>query len=291
MTVTLTAPVGAMTPLELHNGRWYKRDDLLRFSNGVNGKIRTSLYLAELAWASGAERLVYGGSVHAPALGRVASAAAYTGLQCTLVVGSDPDKAVRHDTVRVAVEAGAELVRSKVAYNPALQKLAASLAGPTCWQVPYGVSTPADWSPGKVTKFLERDAPQVDALAASGADTLVLPFGSGNAASGVLYGLATRGHGSLRHIKLMGIGPDRWAWLRARLDYVGVTLPRAIEIELLPLHPHFAQYADRMPETRDGIAFHPTYEGKVVRYLDVLEPDWWTARDGRTCLWIVGGPL
>ena len=34
-----------------------------------------------------------------------------------------------------------------------------------------------------------------------------------------------------------------------------------------------------------------SYEGKVVRYLDAAEPEWWTRRDGSTAFWIVGGPL
>jgi uncharacterized membrane protein len=41
----------------------------------------------------------------------------------------------------------------------------------------------------------------------------------------------------------------------------------------------------------DGIVLHPTYEGKVVRYLDEHRPSWWTRRDGSTALWIVGGPI
>ena len=40
----------------------------------------------------------------------------------------------------------------------------------------------------------------------------------------------------------------------------------------------------------DGIVFHPTYEGKVIRYLNGMEPEWWT-RDDKTLLWVVGGPL
>jgi hypothetical protein len=291
--ITLLADPEVATPLELHDGMWYKRDDLLAFSNGVNGKVRTSLYLARHAKKEGFEGLVYGGSVHAPALGRVASAAAYEGLGCELVIGSDPNKAIRHDTVRVAVEAGAHLVRCSVAYNPALQKLARETAlysGGAIFQVPYGVSTPDEWTPDQVRGFLEEDAWQVEDLIDEGIETLVIPFGSGNAAAGILYGLATRGYGDIERVVLVGVGPDRREWLMDRLRYVDVghggDLP---DIEYLPLHPHFAEYGDRMPETRDGIDFHPTYEGKVVRFLDVLRPTWWTARDGKTCMWIVGG--
>jgi hypothetical protein len=53
----------------------------------------------------------------------------------------------------------------------------------------------------------------------------------------------------------------------------------------------YASYSDRMPGRADGIVLHPTYEGKVVRYLDEHRPSWWTRRDGSTALWIVGGPI
>jgi hypothetical protein len=282
------------TPLELRDGRWYKREDLLRYSNGVNGKVRTALHLAERARRDGAEELVYGGSVLAPALGRVASVAAYLGMDSTIVVGSDPDKAIRHRTVAVAVEAGAKLVRSPIAFNPGLQRRARAIAeasGGRVAQIAYGVSTPDTWSPAEVKAFLDCDAAEAAQVAASGATTLVLPFGSGNATSGVLHGLWKHGAGSIKEIKLIGIGPDKRAWLADRLDYVGVKVDQLPEMDYIPLHPHFAEYADLMPEHRDGIDFHPTYEGKVVRFLDLIAPPWWTRRDGSTALWIVGGPL
>lgn len=295
MTVALTADPTAATPLQHRDGRWYKRDDLLRFTNGVNGKVRTSLYLTRQAKASGHTGVVYGGSVHAPALGRVASAAALTGLDCHIVIGSDPAKAVRHDTVRVAAEAGARLVRNPVAYNPALQKRARQIAADSdgrIMQIPYGVSSPEHATPQQVTEFLNVDAPQTDQLADTPITTLVIPFGSGNGAAGILYGLATRNPGHIRRVVLVSVGPDRTEWLRQRMRYVGVDLDRQpFTLTRMPLHPDFAQYADRMPATCDGIAFHPTYEGKIIHYLAREQPDWWTHRDDTTCLWIIGGPL
>jgi hypothetical protein len=287
-------PFTHTTPVESRAGRWYKRDDLLRFSNGVNGKVRVSLHLARQARDAGATALVYGGSVHAPALGRVASAAAHTGLRCKLVIGSDPAKAVRHDTVRVAADTGAELIRSPVAYNPALQARARALAadsGGTTAQIAYGVSTPPDTGPDQLRAFLDVDAPQVANLPAT-IRTLIVPFGSGNAAASVLYGLATAGApDALERVVLVGIGPPRWEWLWGRLAAVGVN-PARLPVELVDLHASgFTKYADRMPETLDGIRLHPTYEGKIARYLNQTRPPWWTARDGTACLWIVGGPL
>lgn len=295
MKLELTRPLDEPTPVEEHDGRYYKRDDLLGFTNGVNGKTRTSLFLARKAIENGAEALVYGGSVKAPALGRVASAAAYSGLDCYLVIGSDLRTAIRHPTVEVAREAGASFIKASVAYNPALQKKAREIAAGSdgyIWQVPYGVSTPEGWEGEQLADFLWQDAPQVANLP-SELDTLVVPFGSGNAASGVLYGLSRHaGAPKVNRVVLMGIGPDRSVWMRERLARAGLSysdLP--FELEHIALHPNFATYNDLMPEREDGIDFHPTYEGKMVRYLNLVSPSWWTARDGSTCMWIVGGPL
>ena len=295
--LTLNYAPGELSPMELRDGRWYKRDDALRYSNGVNGKTRTSLFLGRMALDHGASALVYGGSVHAPALGRVASAANYLGLDSHIFVGSDPAKAIRHDAVRVAVEAGATLHRSPIAFNPGLQKWAKDLAeasGGEIFQVPYGVSASDDWPDDLVQQFLQQDADQV--LNVTAADprvrTLAIAFGSGNATAGMLYGLATRGTGSIENVKLIGVGPDKRSWLERRLSRVGVDLADLdVGIEYLPLYPHFAEYTDRMPATVDGIDFHPLYEGKVIRFLDTMRLPWWTDRDGSTCLWIVGGPL
>jgi hypothetical protein len=46
-----------------------------------------------------------------------------------------------------------------------------------------------------------------------------------------------------------------------------------------------------MPETMEDIVFHPTYEGKMIRWLNLVQPEWWMRRDGTTCFWIVGGPI
>jgi hypothetical protein len=64
-----------------------------------------------------------------------------------------------------------------------------------------------------------------------------------------------------------------------------------VPLEHIALHPHFATYGDQMHESVDGVVMHPTYEGKIVRWANENQPDWWAKRDDTTCLWIVGGPL
>lgn len=283
-----------LTPWELRDGLWYKREDYHRNIYGVNGaKYRSCRYLMKQAVAAGHDHVVSASSVLSPQAAISATLAEELGLDCTLVLGSTrAETAIKNPSVAIAVAAGARLDTStRVAFNPALQRAGAQLADLLgAWQLPYGITTPPEATPDEVEAFLAVGGEQVRNLP-DGLRTLVVPFGSGNSAAAILYGLAKHGHPSLQNVVLVGIGPDRWEWTRDRLMSVGVSPHSIGPIERLPLHGWFASYGDRMPETSDGIVMHPTYEGKVVRFLNEARPYWWTRRDDTTGLWIVGGPM
>ena len=282
-----------LTPVQHMNGRWYKREDLFRFPNGVNGaKLRAAYHLVRDAKLAGADTVVSAASVISPQSAMAATLANSFGMKSvTIVGGTTPEKAVRHEAIRLAQEQGSEIVAIPVGYNPALQSAGRKMAEstPGMWQLPYGVTTLPNASTEEIRDFVEVGAAQVwnipDLI-----ETIVLPFGSGNTAMGVLYGLLSfQQPRALKRVVLMTIGPDRRAWLDSRLRTLGVRLSD-LPIDQIHLHPNFARYGDRMPETLDGIKLHPTYEGKVARYLNGMEPRWWD-RDENTLLWIVGGPL
>ena len=282
-----------LTPVENRGGIWYKREDLFRFGNGVNGsKLRACFHLTREARDRGAEVVVSAASVLSPQSAMAATVARELGMESVTVVGgTTPEKAVRHKSIALAEAEGSVLTSAPVGYNPALQSAGARIAKatPGGWQLPYGITTPPDASEEEVLEFVEVGAAQVANL--PDIETLVLPFGSGNTAMGVLYGLLTGADcPGLKRTVLMTIGPDRRTWLEDRLRQLGCD-PRDLPLEQLHLHPGFAKYGDRMPETLDGVVLHPTYEGKVARYLNLTEPRWWSARADRTALWIVGGPL
>ena len=284
---------GALTPVENRDGRWYKREDLFRLSNGVNGsKLRACHHLISNAKAAGATTVISAASVLSPQSAMGATVAARLGMDSVTVVGgTTPEKAVRHKSIRMAEEQGSMLTAIAVGYNPALQSAGRRIAEntPGGWQLPYGITTPPNAPLKDVAAFVEVGAAQVENLPDE-IETLVLPFGSGNTAMGVLAGLSVRHWPeALQRIVLMTIGPDRRSWLDTRMEMLGLST-RDLPIEQVHLHPTFATYGDRMPETMDGIELHPTYEGKVARYLNGMEPEWWN-RDGKTLLWVVGGPV
>lgn len=286
-----------LTPWELRNGRWYKREDYHRNDYGVNGaKYRACRHLITQAVVrEGVDHIVTAQSVRSPQAAIVSTLCEELGLECTVVVGaSKPQTAIKHRSIEIAVQAGAWLdTTPRVAYNTVIQSYAQRLTeGFGGWQVPYAISPPANAGRQELEAFLAVGAAQVDDPGfPSELETLVIPFGSGNTTAGVLYGLSRYSTHYLQRIVLVGVGPDRTEWLWDRLATVGVgpsSLPR---VEHMPLHGWFAEYADQMPETRDDIVFHPTYEGKVVRFLDSTSLDWWHERDGSTGFWIVGGPM
>lgn len=286
-----------LTPWENRDGIWYKREDFYRNSFGVNGaKFRACQHLIETAVAeTGADHIVSAQSVRSPQAAIVATICQDMALDCTIVVGaSKPETAVKHPSVAIAVEAGAHLdTTPRVAYNPVIQPYAARLAEDLGgYQVPYAISPPADASPAALEAFLSVGGNQARNLPDE-VETLIIPFGSGNTTAGMLYGMGVHGSGNLKRVVLVGVGPDRTLWLEDRLRAVDSNLwdQMPFDLDHQSLHGWFANYADSMPETQDGIKFHPTYEGKVVRYLNTAKPEWWTQRDGSTGFWIVGGEL
>lgn len=280
------------SPVQLRDGRWYKREDLCTLPAGVNGaKLRACDHLIRQGASVGRTRVISAASVLSPQNAMAAVLAARYGMSCTVVLGgTTPASALGHRSVRVAADHRADFDLIKVGYNPALQRRAADLAeaDPQAYWLRYGITTAPGASARELRAFHQIAADQVPTLP-EGIKTLVIPFGSGNTAAGVLMGLNQHRPASLERVVLVGIGPDRRGWLRERFERMGVSVPR---FRHLDLHgTGYASYGDAMPGQADGIVLHPTYEGKVVRYLDEKAPDWWVRRDGTTCLWIVGGPL
>lgn len=282
-----------VSPVQERDGRWYKREDLCSLPEGVNGsKLRACDHLIRQGAARGAQRVVSAASVLSPQNAMAAILARRYGLRSLIILGgTTPHTAFKHKSPAMARDAGAAFEFIRVGYNPALQRHARDMTDrdPRAYWLQYGITTPPDATPHQLRAFHQITAEQCANLPDS-VQTLVIPFGSGNTGAGVLMGLATvHRPRALKSVVLLAIGPDRRAWLRHRFETMGISLPQH---RVIDLHGSgYATYSDSMPGTADGITLHPTYEGKVVRYLDERKPDWWVRRDGTTCLWIVGGPL
>lgn len=281
------------TPVENHDGLWVKREDLYRYPNGANGsKLRAAERLLEDAYEKGYRKVVTAAACVSPQHALVSSAAAKLGMTTTHILGgTTPESSLKHSSVRIAADNGAEFKIISVGYNPALVKAARQFAEEnedTYW-LHYGIAAPPEASREEIFRFHEPSAYQTLNVPGE-VNRIVLPFGSGNTGAGVLAGLAI--HGWKGNVHLMCIGPDRVSWLANRLsmmDFDFFNLP--FNVVTHALHPGFATYGDRMPEKLDGIDLHPTYEGKVKRFLDLTSPAWWIEPKDQTLLWIVGSAI
>lgn len=282
------------SPVENRNGLWIKREDLYRYPNGANGsKLRAAEQLLKSAYDKGYRKVVTAAACVSPQHALVSSAAKNLGMTTTHILGgTTPTSSLKHSSVRIAADNGAEFLIEKVGYNPMLVKAARRWAedNPDTYWLHYGISAPPEASVEELLDFHKPSAYQT--LNIPGEVTrIVLPFGSGNTGAGVLAGLIQQGFDGV--VSLMGIGPDRTDWLESRLRAMGFRdrWKQHFEIDYTPLHPGFATYGDRMPETLDGIELHPTYEGKIARFLNLTSPAWWVKPEDKTMLWIVGSAI
>jgi hypothetical protein len=279
-----------LTPVEEHESLLLKREDLFVLGRCNGSKLRACQYLIARAQASGKTRVISAASVLSPQSAMAATVARKFGMHCTVVACSKPSTAMTHPSLRIAAEAGARLEFVGVGYNPFLQRCARDMTAKDhdAWQLPYGIAMPAGSTREAIREFHSLVAGQTANIPDT-VRTVVIPFGSGQTAAGVIMGLAEKPPAALERIILPDIGPDRQQWLLERLSVLDVKPP--VPVEHVALHPSFCTYGDRMPETVDGVIMHATYEGKIIRWAKQYQPDWWTQRDGGTLLWVVGGPL
>ena len=313
----------AHTPVEERQGIFYKREDYfapLGYGNINGSKLRQLIYLlASYRNNGGTGGVITGASVLSPQISMGALTAAHFGLPITVVVGgTKPETAIKHENVAIAASVGARFVYNPVGYNPALQKAVERLhATPEYegwYRLHYGITTPPDAPPKEIEAFHRIGAEQAFNIP-DHIRTIAIPAGSCISVSSVLYGLALARPKSLERVILFGIGPTRLDFIQNRL----AALEEASGIPIRALfkadyrhHPDleqkhqrngpillkhydlhatkFSDYQMRMPWAEDGIEFHPTYEGKMMTYMNRY-PDqfpWYHERRGDSLIWIIG---
>lgn len=321
--------LNVLTPVEERSpGRWYKRDDYFAplGYGGINGsKLRQCIHMVDAMVNLGPRAgyppprgLLTGASVLSPQVSMTALIARHYGLPCTVVLGATkPETCMRHENVAIAVEAGADFRFVPVGFNPALQAKVDELEEelPDWYRIHYGITTPPDALPEEVAVFHAVGARQAENVP-DDVGTLVMTAGSCNSCVSVLLGIAQHRPKSLERVVLLGVGPTRLDWIEHRLETIadsvlGVDVGSLFRrryyhhertqddyqtdgelvLEHWDLHAtHFATYQDRMPFTLDGIDFHPTYEGKALRYMKQHQAafHWFWNPEKPVLFWIVG---
>jgi hypothetical protein len=305
---------GTVTPVEQRGALWFKREDLFApwGGHGPNGaKLRQIILLGEAAVEQKRDGLLFGASLRSPQIPQVAAVARSLGLKCVVVIGgTNATSALKHGGVKWAAWAGARFdLESRLAYNPVLQRRTSALHETYCvsWlRVRYGVERDDFARDAQAAlRFHEKTADQVRNIPPHITD-LILPVGSFNTCVGVLHGLVRTPPPSLRRVHLIKIGPGDGTVVRERLRAWRTEIPLGDETEtalrLLEDTPRAAPfrvlsddlygrgevtYGVEEPCTYEGLVFHPTYEGKIMRYLlrarsELLAPT--------TLFWVTGGP-
>ena len=284
-----------LTPVENRSGVWFKREDYfapLGYGGPNGSKLRQLIWLMNRQ-RTGKTHVLSGASVKSPQLSMSTIVGAHYGLPTRLVIGATtPESAVKHPNVRIAKAFGAELDIIKVAYNPALQRRVRDLAQPDSLVVEYGITMEhTKHPPEDVLLFHRVGASQVRNIPDE-VRQLIIPAGSCNSLTSILLGLALY-ENPVKVLRTYGIGPDKMAWVKARCDILSAVAGVDVWGHAKSLYwSHnnlqdrgFTNYQMEMPESWLGIDFHPTYEGKVIRWLKNHEN--LDLHEG-TMFWIIG---
>lgn len=307
-----------LTPVEESDGLLYKRED--KFAplgyGGINGsKLRQCIYLVNkyVQQEGIGGGLISGASIKSPQLSIGTAVATHYGLPSVHVIGGRLHTALRHENVAIAARLGAKFILNPVAYNPALQARVRNELShnyPDYFYLNYGISLGAEADPWEVEEFHRVGAEQVKNILPI--DDLVIPAGSCNSTISILYGIALF-KPFIKNIHLIGIGPQKIDYTEQRLrqiqevtdidiaglfnrvfyqhpekaeNYNGENLNGPYNLYHYDLHKTgFTTYQKEVPWSDGNIKFHPTYEGKVMKFLYTRLPH---LIQDTTCVWLVG---
>lgn len=271
-----------LTPWENREGVWFKRDDYhapLGYGGPNGSKLRQLVHLFK-NYRGNATRVITAASVLSPQHSMTGIVARVYGLPSLHIIASPKPEA--HPNTLIAKAFGAKFHNIKVGYNPMLQKELERIKLDSDFIVPYGITTE---DPERVEAFHEVGAKQVENLP-NDVHVLYIPAGSCNSLTSVLKGLA-RNPRNVRQLISIGIGPEKIEWTKSRLRVMGID-PDRLPFKWdnsISLHERGVKYGDKVKENFAGITFHPTYEGKAIRFMkqeNRLKPD------ENIGFWIVG---
>ena len=245
-----------LTPVELVDGIYYKRDDSLNIDGSRGGKIRGCISIIEKALESGPiSGLITAGSRQSPQVNIVATLAMKYGVPCRVHV---PSGALTPELL--AAEAlGAEIVQHTAGYNNVIIARAREDAASSGWlEIPFGMEhSIAVEATSRQVANLPKDIRRI-----------VVPVGSGMTLAGILHGLIKN------NITVPVLGIQVGAEIEKRLDKYAPSSWRS----MVTIIKSQLDYHTEAPVTSiSGIGLDPIYEAKTLAYLEKGD-----------LLWIVG---
>lgn len=282
-----------LTPVELHNGVYYKRDDLFQPYSDIpinGGKVRQCIALVEnnlehikrdcnntIATAS---------SIESPQGIIIARVAKEYELKSILAVGggTDADKLVaKHKLLRACKDVGCEIrAVNKLGYNSVLySKLQEMQKTEKFFIALFGINVDSNFD-----SILGTTIKQVDNLPLDKLHTIVVPVGSALMYSAILIGLQEKGWLKEKENRCIGIQIAN----TGRKDTIDSVLAKRFFMQRIKydfvLDPTY-KYHTYVKQNINGtnIALDPIYEAKAHEY--AIKNG--MLKDDGTCLyWVVG---
>lgn len=218
-----------LTPVELHNGVWFKREDYFAplGYGSINGtKLRQCLWLInEYAVKTGKKGVINGAIIASPQHPKVAAICKHYNLHAIHITGTAQIDGNR--TLEIAKQLGAEFIASSVGYAKTLEAKVFDLHE-TQYSDYFPLETNITVSANrntidKIEAFHEVTSHQIKNIPAD-AEVLIVPAGSCNSVASVLYGIARFRPANLKKIILLGIGnygSKSPYYIKTRLDSIG----------------------------------------------------------------------
>jgi len=311
-----------LSPVEQIGDVYFKREDKfapLGYGNINGSKLRVCIWLISEYFNKNPKPVgvIQGAVTGSPQHPMVATICKHFGLDSVHVVGTpDFDS---HKNLSIAKAMGAKFEISKVGYAKTLESMAYKLAEEkyaNYFVLETNITVNENRnSPQRVEAFQRVGAQQVENIP-DHIETIIVPAGSCNSVTSVLYGIAKFKPKNLKKIILMGIGnygskdPD---FIRRRLNYLSIATDTNLNVfdytfnkdsgDVLPFtfdeFPYiiehydlngsgYCEYNDLMPFHYSGIDFHPRYEGKIWNYMKDNKNIFDSYMNNNTLFWIVG---
>jgi len=308
----LIGSLEALTPVELHGGMHFKRDDKfapLGYGNINGSKLRQAIYLVD-KWVreKGIKGVVSGSVSQSPQHAFISAICKQYELDCIIVhAKKNIDES---PYLKVAKENGSRFVLSKVGYAKTLGSIARKMLKelPEYEYLETNITLDEkvnEWV--DIEEFHSLGSLQVRNIPNT-ISTLIIPCGSCNSATSILYGLVRFPKLNIKNIILMGIGnhgSNNIGYIQNRLWNIcrtkGIDINGIFDFEFKRdgTKQHgmtyynlngdgYCKYGDVMNEQIGNIKFHPRYEGKCIRYIkERKQSDW----NEDSLFWIVGSDI
>jgi 1-aminocyclopropane-1-carboxylate deaminase/D-cysteine desulfhydrase-like pyridoxal-dependent ACC family enzyme len=309
-----------LSPVEKIGGMWFKRED--KYAplgyGGINGsKLRVCIWLISEAVKQGATGVVHGAVTGSPQHPMVACIAGHYQIPVVDCIGTK--KPLEHDTLAAAQWMGAQFRSYNPGYANTLNSKARALSEDKLkgyFHLETNITVDQEKNPpARVEAFHKVGSLQVQNIP-DHIENLIVPAGSCNSVTSVLYGISQFRPKNLKKIILMGIGSfgsSDPAYIYRRLKVIesisggnvgslfrwkfhhnhdlepitAVDAPYTIEHYNLN-STGYCEYNDLMPYKFKDLEFHPRYEGKMLCYMRDNLSEFRPYMGDKSLFWIVG---